>query len=374
MAIPDIETSTDEDTGPAQRELEPGIGLAMSGGGYRATLFHVGAIIRLYEFDLLKDLSRISSVSGGSITAGRLAIVWDKLKSRDDLFTHFVDPLRRLTGKTLDRSAIFRGLVLPGTISDVVARKLDKELYGGATLQDLPNWPLFTINATNMESGRLWRFQKASMRDWKVGGIMKPTVKIAQAVTASAAFPPVLSPFRLRVQPEDFDVREDGVDDRFLRDISLTDGGVYDNYGLEPVWKRFQTVLVSDGGSALTMESRIGRNWITQLQRTVSVIHSQVHALRSRTIVEKYLAKEREGAFWSISTPPSRFKVEPYFEVSDKAALEIAQIATRLKSMSAKQQERLINFGYIQCDNAIRSYFRVGADRGAALPFPNRSL
>lgn len=212
------------------------------------------------------------------------------------------------------------------------------------------------------------------MRDWKIGGIMKPTVKLAQAVTASAAFPPVLSPYRLRVQPDDFDVREDGIDDSFLSDISLTDGGVYDNYGLEPVWRRFKTVLISDGGSALTLDPRIGRNWITQLQRTISVIHSQVHALRSRTIVEQYLAKEREGAFWSISTPPSRFKIEPYFDVSDGAALAIARIATRLKAMSPELQEQLINFGYIQCDNAIRSYYRIGADRGAALPYPDRSL
>jgi len=378
MAIPDIETSTAGDAADGEnkveRTLEPGIGLALSGGGYRATLFHVGAIIRLYEFDLLKELARISSVSGGSITAGRLAVVWDKLGSHDDLFTHFVDPLRRLTNKTLDRSAILRGLALPGTVSDVVARKLDKELFGGATLQDLPDWPMFTINATNLESGRLWRFQKAYMRDWKVGGVLKPTIKIAEAVTASAAFPPVLSPFKLRVKPGDFDIREDGIDDSFLHNITLTDGGVYDNYGLEPVWRRFKTVLVSDGGSALPMQSRICGGWVSQLRRVISVIQSQVHALRSRSIVEQYLTDERAGAFWSIATPPSRFDIAPRFEISDEAGLAIAQIATRLKAMCADEQERLINFGYVQTDNAIRSYFRIGADRGAALPYPDRSF
>jgi len=374
MAIPDIESVTGDEGEATERELEPGIGLALSGGGYRATLFHVGAIIRLYEFDLLKELSRISSVSGGSITAGRLAVVWDKLASRDDLITHFVNPIRELTSKTLDRSAILRGLALPGTVSDVVANKLDKELYEGATLQDLPDWPMFTFNATNLESGRLWRFQKAYMRDWKVGGILKPEVKIAQAVTASAAFPPVLSPFKLRVKPEDFDIREVGVDDSFFRDITLTDGGVYDNYGLEPVWKRFKTVLVSDGGSALPMQSRICGDWITQLRRVISVIQSQVHAQRSRLLVEQYLKDERAGAFWSIATPPSRFNSTPSFAVSDEAGLAIAQIATRLKAMNAAEQERLINFGYVQTDNAVRSYFRIGADRGAALPYPDRSF
>ncbi|MEL6530145.1 MAG: patatin-like phospholipase family protein, partial [Pseudomonadota bacterium] len=202
----------------------------------------------------------------------------------------------------------------------------------------------------------------------------KPELKIAHAVTASAAFPPVLSPFKLRVKPEDFDIREAGVDDSFLRDVTLTDGGVYDNYGLEPIWKRFRTVLVSDGGAALPMQSRIFGDWVTQLRRVVSVIQSQVHALRSRSIVEQYLMDERQGAFWSIATPPSRFDIQPYFEISDEAALAIAQIPTRLKAMSADQQELLINFGYVQADNAIRSYYRIGADRGSALPFPERSM
>ncbi len=53
------------DTPPAQ--LEDGIGLALSGGGYRAMVFHVGALIRLNEVALLRKVKRISSVSGGSI-------------------------------------------------------------------------------------------------------------------------------------------------------------------------------------------------------------------------------------------------------------------------------------------------------------------
>ena len=43
----------------------PGIGLAVSGGGYLAMLFHLGAFLRLHELGLLQRLDRISSVSGG---------------------------------------------------------------------------------------------------------------------------------------------------------------------------------------------------------------------------------------------------------------------------------------------------------------------
>lgn len=47
------------------KEPEMGAALCLSGGGYRAMLFHVGVLWRLYEARLLQDVKRISSVSGG---------------------------------------------------------------------------------------------------------------------------------------------------------------------------------------------------------------------------------------------------------------------------------------------------------------------
>lgn len=43
-------------------------------GGYRAMVFHLGVLIRLNEVGLLRWLGRVSSVSGGSITAGVLGL------------------------------------------------------------------------------------------------------------------------------------------------------------------------------------------------------------------------------------------------------------------------------------------------------------
>ena len=58
------------------RKLEDGTALCLSGGGYRAMLFHTGVLWRLNEIGWLPKLNRISSVSGGSITAGVLALNW----------------------------------------------------------------------------------------------------------------------------------------------------------------------------------------------------------------------------------------------------------------------------------------------------------
>ncbi len=61
------------------KEPEDGVGLCLSGGGYRATVFHLGVLWLLYEARLLSTAKRISSVSGGSITAGVLALKWRRL-------------------------------------------------------------------------------------------------------------------------------------------------------------------------------------------------------------------------------------------------------------------------------------------------------
>ena len=65
--------------GDAGRAPEPGVALCLSGGGSRAMLFHAGALLRLNELGLLPRLARISSVSGGSIAAGALAVAWRDL-------------------------------------------------------------------------------------------------------------------------------------------------------------------------------------------------------------------------------------------------------------------------------------------------------
>src|SRR5262245_6040417 len=53
-------------------------GLALSGGGFRATLYHLGLVRYLRDAGILPNVSHISSVSGGSILAAHLALNWDR--------------------------------------------------------------------------------------------------------------------------------------------------------------------------------------------------------------------------------------------------------------------------------------------------------
>ena len=185
------------------RPPEPGTALCLSGGGYRAMVFHIGVLWRLYEAGF-SGLKRISSVSGGSITAGLLGLKWSELsfdpaRSPDRFRAEGRRAAAPLAGETIDADAVIFGVLAARQRQRPRRRRLRRHLFDGATLQDLPDEPRFVINATNVQSGALWRFMKPYMRDYRVGEVKKPTVPLAQAVAASSAFPPVLSPFELRL-------------------------------------------------------------------------------------------------------------------------------------------------------------------------------
>jgi len=76
---------------PAATQSRQGIALALSGGGFRAMLFHTGVLIRLNELGLLKEVSRVSSVSGGAISAAYLGLIWKRLTWKDGVATNLRD-------------------------------------------------------------------------------------------------------------------------------------------------------------------------------------------------------------------------------------------------------------------------------------------
>jgi NTE family protein len=362
---------------------EPGTGLCLSGGGYRAMLFHLGSLWRLNDAGLLPKLARISSVSGGSITAGMLGLAWNQLGFDSHgvarLFQELVvEPVRNLAGRTIDASAILGGVLLPGNVSDKIANSYRRYLFGEATLQDLPDAPRFVINATNVQSGALWRFSKPYMADYRVGMVPNPTTPIATAVAASSAFPPVLSPVELDLQPSQF-TPNSGSDlqhEPFTSSVVLTDGGVYDNLGLETVWKRYQTVLVSDAGGALDAEPDPKRDWGRHAMRVLFVIDNQVRSLRKRQVIDAFLRKTEghNGAYWGIRSHIADYGLTNCLPCPPDRVQELAATPTRLKRLDSALQERLINWGYAICDAAIRKHVNpeIGLPKG--FPCPGQAI
>lgn len=363
-----------------------GVALCLSGGGYRAMLFHVGALWRLNEMAWLPKLTRVSSVSGGSITAGQLGAQWAHLafdaKSVAQGFeARLVEPIRALASTTIDVWSIVGGILGPDSISEKVVKAYDRHLYHGATLQSLPSdadGPRFVINATNVQSGALWRFSKPYMRDYRVGEVKAPTTALALAVAASSAFPPVLSPAYLELSSSDF-TPNTGTDLQrppFTTDVMLCDGGVYDNLGLETAWRQFATVLVSDGGGKMAAQAEPKHDWARHSLRVNSLIDNQVRSLRKRQLIGAYQSNVRRGTYWGIRShladyglvPPSPLACAP------DRTLALAETATRLARLDDLVQERLINWGYAVCDTAMRKHVQPTANAPARFPYPSSAV
>jgi NTE family protein len=283
-------------------KFEAGIGIAASGGGFRAMLFHVGAFSRLAELGLLASAKRISGVSGGSIATGFLALVGDGLKQTgfQNFKQIYVEPMLAFSRTKIDVLDAITGKLPWTSASAEVAKSYDQYLFNNKTLQDLPTIPDFVFCATNLQTGVLWRFSKPYAGDYVVGRLAAPKLRIAQAVAASSAFPPVLSPMELKLPDGSFTnwpsgpgPLPDAEASKFRQRILLTDGGVYDNHGLEPLIKRFATLLVSDGGAPFDRTSDLNIDWISQLRRVLDVSDNQVRALRRRDLIDRLIEGNR---------------------------------------------------------------------------------
>jgi NTE family protein len=366
---------TDTEAGPRE-----GIALCLSGGGYRAMLFHLGALWRLNELAYLPRLARISSVSGGSITAGLVGHRWKRLAFLNDKATQFhteiVTTIRSLASRTIDVGSVVKGVSLPGTIADKVVASYNRFLFEHATLQDLPDTPRFVINATNVQSGALWRFSKPYMWDWRVGKIVNPLTELAVAVAASSAFPPALSPARLRLKTSDFEPGT-GVDLQkppFTEDIFLTDGGVYDNLGLETAWKAYDTILVSDGGGKMAPDPEPHTDWVRHALRVNELIDNQVRSLRKRQVIGSFQSGARKGAYWGIRSDIADYPAPTALPCPVLQAAALAEYPTRLADVPDVTQERLINWGYAICDVAMRAHVVPTADAKAGFPYPDSGV
>jgi NTE family protein len=373
--MPDILTATDSDTAQPADELA----LCLSGGGYRAMLFHLGTLTYLNDAGFLPKLDRVSSVSGGSITAAVLATRWSRLrfddKGRAAAFGEAVAaPVRKLASTTIDvpaiASHIFRGV----TVNDLIRESYAEILFGAATLQDFPDRPRFVINATSVQTGVLFRYSKPYLADYRVGRVLAPRRTVAEAVAVSSACPPWLSPASLDFSSEVWTdlVTDDCGKPPYTTAPVLTDGGVYDNLGLETAWKSCRRVLVSDGGGHYQPEPEPATDPLRHPMRVIDITDNQVRSLRKRQVVAAFQdpADGHSGAYWGTFTDPAEYPVSSALPIDAARGHELALTPTRLSAMPEALQNRLVNFGYGMAERAVRSYYDSQALAATAFPWP----
>jgi NTE family protein len=384
--------------GPSDAPEE--VGLALSGGGYRATLFHLGALWRLNELGWLPRLDRISSVSGGSLMVGILAWAWPRFSWDDagrarNFEELVVRPTLKFTGRRIDAFVIALGLIPLVNPADVMAWLLHRVLTRRLRIRQLPDRPRFVINATHLATGVSWRFSKPYMGDYRLGVVCDPDLPVARAIAASAAFPPFVAPLVLDLRGMRLEKVAGGDlfdDPRYAalkRRVLLLDGGVYDNLGIETVEGRCRIALASDAGGNLEVDARRFRYgfWWPLIRRTLELEGEVDRAQRRRALVDRAQAArelhEKTGksdskrvtehaALWRTSLElaghpmlPSGWTVAPGWRE------HLSTLSTRMWPMSESDRRHLVNWGYLACDVIVRKYVPelVGADAPQSLPF-----
>lgn len=358
---------------PEPERRRAGIALCLSGGGYRAALFHLGALTRLNELGVLGKVDTIASVSGGSILAAHLATVlgtrWPvEGQVVGDWDAVVVAPFLELTATNLRTRPVLSRL-LPWNWADrdhavrALAQAYDERLTRGLPLADLPSTPRFILCATDLTFGVNWVFDSGRggrMGDYQAGYVrpLPPDLPLGTAVAASSCFPPLFNPLELRLDPDRLTGGRYRGDDRddLVRALCLSDGGVYDNMALEPVWKDHATVLVSDGGAVFEAESDRGLFW--RLSRYTAVAGRQGAAMRKRWLISSFQAEPPilTGTYWGLGSVADHYR--PGALGYSAAVIDdvIEEVRTDLDAFSADEQDVLRNHGYLLADAAIQTH------------------
>ena len=371
-------------------------GLALSGGGYRAMLFNLGSVWRLNDLGWLRKLDMITSVSGGSILNGVLAVGWKNLQwNADGVATNFADvvarPVQAMAGRTLDVFAGVEGLLsILSSISDKVSAAYDEQLFHGARLQrdvapfEKGKTPRFLFYATSLQTGSSVRIERKRLADYRIGEVPDPDLAVARVVAASSAFPPVLSPAIIELDPASWrELPGASLFDReaFRSRLVLTDGGLYDNMGLEAIWDRCRCVLVSDAGAPLDADPDPPTDWTRQAIRALDIVSEQTRALRRRALMQSFqqtheagiedaAAATKGGSYWGITTRIDAYGLDRPLAHDNPVTASFQHIRTRLNTFKPGEQGQLINWGYALTDAAMRKYVDPGNAHVGTLPMP----
>ena len=280
---------------PPRRPLEPprsgrpAILLALSGGGFRATLAALGVLRFLADAVLLDDVRIISSVSGGSLANAAIATRWNDARTQPAFDYLVLNPfLTSVTTKSFLADLLrncWRAAKPRASRTTVLADRLDRRFLDGHILEDLPSGCWFMFNGTNINEGIRFRCDADVVGDYVNGSVPTPGtgLRVSTAVAASAAVPGLFPP--LRFDHLDFPCNAG-------TSVEVADGGIYDNLGLEAIQRErleFEhSFLISlNAGSRLPSDTRAGLGRLPiagALWRANAVMYRQTSALRTRRL------------------------------------------------------------------------------------------
>jgi NTE family protein len=341
------------------------IALALSGGGVRAMVFHLGVLKSLAESNSLERVSHISTVSGGSLILGLMLqenkMIWP---TSADFLERILPVLRQ---KLCTKSLMFgmlRQFIKPQcwrflfSRANILAATLRDEWGVTAKLSDLPLSPEWSINGTTAENGKRFRFKRDGFGDYILGYASSNDFSLADALAVSAAFPGGIGPLVLSAYDHKWHKRQywgASSNDTMIvtppyRHIHLYDGGVYDNLGLEPfldVGKKAvkekissdSIIVVSDSSAPLGKGFSYSKLNPWRIKRVLDIISDQARALRVRTFYG-YLSSLTGvgGVYIYIGNDDQEYKSE-----SEKIAINFP---TTLRKLTYFEFDHILNHGH----------------------------
>lgn len=352
---------------PLSSSLPEGLALCLSGGGFRAALFHLGALRRLNELGLLARIDTFSATSGGSIVAALLA----SCVTRDpavragfsaQAWGESVEaPLHALAREDLQRGTrplrlFATSLFRPQARAEDFARRLEA-LVSPLKLRDLPPAPRFVFSATDFLRSVPWLFERDRMGNRQLGWASPPDgATLARAVAASSCFPRSISPLPAPLDPALLaggTAAPGAARDAAIRRLTLTDGSSHAHLGLDPVWKTHTTVLVSEAGAFPRPRSPERQPESSRPARFG--IDSEGQEIRRRRLVSGFVSGHLAGTFWSISSAPSSYRAA--FGYSKALARDVlCSMRVGFDPVTDTEAAVLQNHGYLTADAALRSH------------------
>jgi NTE family protein len=372
------------------REQRKGVALCLSGGGYRASLFHLGAMTRLDELGILSKVDTFASVSGGSIALAQLASHRRKLDNRwpspgariPDFEKGVVEPLIAFAQQDVRSRPVLRSWRPSRWFDQNAGIEALAEHYttgpAAGRADDFPERPRFVFCATDLRFRTQWAVdtgRRVVGSDSAGYAPIDDSWPLARAVAASSCFPPVFRPMLLKNEPRHFEHGLYDADDRdeLVRELELTDGGIYDNLGVEPVWNDHAHVLVSDAAPSLTPAPRVSQLVWKQL-RLVATLLEQATDVRKRWLIANFVTGELGGAYWGIASRPSNYpKPErPVAPAVDEDQIQglVSQVRIDLDAFSDGEVAVLVSHGYAMTDLAIAAHVSELEAADAAPPKP----
>lgn len=339
------------------------ISLSLSGGGIRAVVFHMGVLKYLAEIKALERVSRISSVSGGSILVGLILhennMVWPS--SNEYINEIFSRLHNKLCNKSIVRDALIYILKNPSKIKLLIYRanwlsETLQVMWGiNEKMNDLPDYPECSFNGTTAENGKRFRLKKLNCGDYELGYASSNNFLLADAVAMSAAFPLGIETFIINSSNMTWYKRDRFVDsegsEKLIKSqykkIHIYDGGVYDNLGIEPFYdsgeqklkKGNRCILVSDAGAPLDRGFSLYAFNPLRFKRVIDIIQEQNRSLRIRSLCNFFEKNPKSGAYFWIKDDVKNYKEEQ----DRKCAINYP---TNINKIPKEKFDSIIRHGY----------------------------